>query len=224
MSDKADGRYVYCVVKDKKGKSIKTKTVSLRMKATITSQPKAVQVKKGETAKVTLKAKGTGLKYKWYVKNSGATKYTKSSINKSYYSVQMSDTVNGRYVYCVVTDKYGKTAKSKTVQLKQQITPLYVAKQPESAYAAVGDEVSFAVVAAGGKAPYTYRWEYVSTDVANWQEAEGEVLTEGLQNLFLFRTTSDTFDKRYLFRCLITDASGAEVSSSVAWVNLLVAE
>ena len=117
MSEKVNGRRVYCVVTDKYGKTVQTKTVILRMAATITTQPKDVTVAKGKTAKVTVKAVGDDLTYTWYVKNEGASKFSKSSVTKATYSVKMSSKVDGRQVYCVVTDKYGKTVKSNTVTL-----------------------------------------------------------------------------------------------------------
>lgn len=124
MTDATKNRKVYCVVKDKTGKSIKSRTVVLRMKATITKQPKTIYLKTGKTGKVIVKAKGDGLKYRWYIKNSGSSKYTKSSVKKSTYSVTMNAKTNGRRVYCVITDKYGKTAKTKTVVVKKKkITP-----------------------------------------------------------------------------------------------------
>ncbi len=120
MSNTVKNRSVYCVITDKYGNSVKTDVVQLRMKATITTQPKITYTKSGETAKVTVGAAGDGLKYTWYVKNAGATMYVKSSITTATYSVKMSNTVKNRSVYCVVTDKYGNTAKTNTVQLKMK--------------------------------------------------------------------------------------------------------
>ena len=120
MSDKVKGRRVYCIVKDKYGKKVQSKTFLLRESVSIVTQPKTVSVKKNATAKVSVKASGDGLKYTWYVKDAGAKKYTKSSITKSTYSVKMSTKVKNRLVYCVVKDKYGKTVKSTTVKLKMK--------------------------------------------------------------------------------------------------------
>ena len=120
MSDKVKGRRVYCIVKDKYGKKVQSKTFLLRESVSIITQPKTVAVKKSATAKVSVKASGDGLKYTWYVKDAGAKKYTKSSITKSTYSVKMSSKAKNRLVYCVVKDKYGKTVKSTTVKLKMK--------------------------------------------------------------------------------------------------------
>ena len=120
MNDKAKDRYVYCVVTDKYGNSVKSKTVVLRMAATITTQPKDVSVEEGKSAKVTVEAVGDELTYTWYFKNEGSSKFSKSSITKATYSAKMSDKVDGRQVYCVVTDKYGKTVTSNTVTLSMK--------------------------------------------------------------------------------------------------------
>ena len=48
------------------------------------------------------------------------SKYSKSSVTTSTYSVKMTSKVNGRYVYCVVKDKYGKTVKTVTVRVKMK--------------------------------------------------------------------------------------------------------
>ncbi len=120
MTSKVKDRRVYCVVTDKYGKKVQTNTVILRQAASVVTQPKSVKVANGKTAKVTVKAGGDGLKYTWYVKDAGKTKYVKSSITKSSYSVKMTSKVNGRRVYCVVKDKYGKTVQTVTVKLSKK--------------------------------------------------------------------------------------------------------
>ena len=120
MSSRVKNRQVYCVVKDKYGKTVKSNTVTLRMAATITTQPETTYTKSGSNTKVTVKAAGDGLTYTWYYKNAGAEKFSKSSIKTAIYSVKMSSTVKNRQVYCVIKDKYGNTVKTKTVTLKMK--------------------------------------------------------------------------------------------------------
>ena len=87
--------------------------------AKITTQPVNVAVASGKTAKVTVKATGDGLKYQWYYAKKGSSKFKKiSSAKAATYSLKMTSSTNGRKVYCVVTDKYGVSVKSKTVTLK----------------------------------------------------------------------------------------------------------
>ena len=120
MSSAVKGRRVYCVITDKFGKKVQSKTFILRESVSIVTQPKTVTVKKNATAKVTVKAAGDGLTYTWYVKNAGAKSFSKSSVKSASYSVKMTATTKNRQVYCVVTDKYGKTVKSSTVTLKMK--------------------------------------------------------------------------------------------------------
>ena len=120
MDASRSGRQVYCVITDKYGNTVTTKTVTLSVKATITAQPKSVTVSGGKTAKITVGAAGEGLTYKWYYKNKGATKFSLSSVKTSAYSTKMSTAVNGRQVYCVVKDKFGNTVKTNTVTLKRK--------------------------------------------------------------------------------------------------------
>ena len=120
MNATTKNRKVYCVVKDKWGNTVKTKTVTLREAVSVTAQPKTVTVKKGATAKTTVKASGDGLTYTWYYKNASASKFTKASTKSATYSVKMNATTKNRKVYCVVKDKWGNTVKTKTVTLKMK--------------------------------------------------------------------------------------------------------
>jgi len=225
MSDKVHGRYVYCVVTDKYGKTDKSKTVVLRQQATIVTQPKNVTVAKGETAKVTVKAAGDGLTYQWYIKNAGGSKYSKSSITKSTYSVKMSDSVNGRYVYCIVTDKYGKTERSKTVVLKQSSTPLTITMQPESVTANVGDEVGFGIVVKGGVKPYTYQWQYTDNKMGEWASVPDKaVIVTGDMVSAVLTASEVAFKYEFRVRCIVTDAAGNKVISNVAHLERRVAD
>ena len=120
MTAKVSGRKVYCVITDKYGEKVKTKTVSLSKKDSlaITEQPTSVKVSRGKTAKVTVVATGEGLKYQWYVKNPGSSKYSKSSITGPTYKVKMTAKISGRKVYCVISDKYGNKVKSEVAALR----------------------------------------------------------------------------------------------------------
>ena len=120
MRDLSNNRRLLCIVKDKYGKTVQSETVVIRMAATITAQPQRVTAIKGEVAEATVKAAGTDLTYQWYIKNVGSEKFVKSSITDATYTVTMSEKVDGREAYCVVTDKYGKTARSSIITFTMQ--------------------------------------------------------------------------------------------------------
>ena len=119
MSDAVDGRQVYCVVTDQYGNSATSETATLRRMAAlaITSQPQDCTVANGEKASTTVVAQGQGLSYQWYVKNKTATRFSKSSVTKNTYSVTMSDKVDGRQLYCIVTDDKGNTVQTRTATM-----------------------------------------------------------------------------------------------------------
>ena len=122
MSKAWHGAKFYCVVTDKYGTSVKSSVVTLKMaqKATITTQPTNATAQSGKVVKVTVKATGDGLKYQWYYAKKGSSTYKKiSGATTATYSAKMSSSVNGRKVYCLVTDKYGNKVKSSVVTLRQ---------------------------------------------------------------------------------------------------------
>ena len=99
----------------------------------ITTQPKSVTVASGETAKVTVKASGDGLTYAWYYKNAASANFVKTnSFTGNTYTTAMNSDRAGRQIYCVVTDKYGKTVKSNTVVLRMTAS---IITEPTNAYA-----------------------------------------------------------------------------------------
>ena len=120
MSEKSKNRRVLCKAFDKNGNMLKTESVQLRETVSIKTQPKSVTVAKGQSARVTVKASGDGLRYVWYFKNASGTKYSKSSIKTASYSVKMSSAANGRKLLCYVYDKYGNKVQTKTVVIKMK--------------------------------------------------------------------------------------------------------
>ena len=123
MTSARNGRRVLCKVYDKYGNMVQSDSALLKMKQTvkITSQPQSVTVAKGATAKVTVKATGDGLTYRWYYKDAGSSEYVyTSSFKGNTYSVTMTAARNGRRVLCRVYDKYGNSVKSNSALLKMK--------------------------------------------------------------------------------------------------------
>lgn len=160
MSSARSGRRVYCKIVDKYGNSVKTNSVVLYMgnPLKITKQPSSVGVLNGETAKVSFTAKGDGLKYYWYYKNKGDSKFTRTtSFTSNYYKVTMSNDRSGRQVYCLVKDKYGNKVKTDVAVLSKG-TPVKITEQPSSVTVHKGEtaKVSFTAKGDGLK----YKWYY----------------------------------------------------------------
>lgn len=202
VSDKSHNRYLYCIVKDQYGNEVKTKTVLMRRKATITTQPKNTYVKEGATAKLTVKAMGDGLTYQWYVKNAGQSTYSKSSVTSATYSTTMSDKAHGRYVYCIVTDKYGKTAKTTTVLMRRTAT---IITQPKTTYAKQDATAKLAVGAKGDG--LTYTWYIKNAGQTKYSKSSVTSATYSV-------TMSDKVHGRSVY-CVVTDKYGNSEKSAV---------
>lgn len=211
VSKSNDGRKIYCVITDKDGNSVTSDTVTVGIaKAEITKQPKNSSAHPGKKVSTSVTATGKGLKYQWYVCKAGSTKFSKSSITSKTYSTTMDKSRDGRKVYCVVTDKNGYTAKSKTVtlrMLKPEIT-----QQPENCYTPIGETASTSVAVSGEG--LKYQWYFKDAGTSKFSKASTTKSTYKVK-------MSDKRNGRKIY-CVITDSYGASVTS--ATVTLKVPE
>ena len=205
MSSKVDGRQVYCVITDKNGNSVKSATVTFTMmKAVkITSQPKDVTVANGKKASTSIKATGEGLKYQWYIKNAGQTKFSKSSLTGTTYSTTMSSKVDGRQVYCVVTDKNGNSVKSDIITLTLK-HPLKITTQPQNVTVADGKKASTSIKATGDG--LKYQWYIKNAGQTKFSKSSLTGTTYSV-------TMSSTVNGRQVY-CVVTDQYGNTVQSN----------
>lgn len=207
MSEKSMGRSVRCVVTDKYGNEVQSDSVVLHMNASIITQPKNTYTKSGSTAKVTLKAAGDDLTYEWYIKNAGQKKYTKSSVTKSTYSCKMNEKSKDRYVYCIVTDKYGNTVKSKTVVLRMAAT---ITTQPKSVSVEEGKSAKVTVKAVGDE--LTYTWYFKNEGSSKFSKSS---ITKATYSVKM----SDKADGRQVY-CVVTDKYGKKVTSNTVTLSM----
>ena len=205
MSEKSKDRRVYCVITDANGEEVKSKSVILREAASITTQPKDACVQSGKSAKVTVKASGDELTYQWYFKNAGSSKFTKSSVTKASYSAKMSDKVKDRQVYCVVTDAYGKTAKTKTVVLRMAAT---ITEQPQNTCGNYGDTLRSPLKANGDG--LSYQWYVKNAGSSKFSKSS---VTSATYSCKLNEKSSG----RQIY-CIVTDAYGNTAKSATATV------
>lgn len=206
MTSAKSGRQAYCVVTDKYGNKEKSDVVTFQATSNlkITKQPKDVQVNSKQTASVTVKAQGDGLKYQWYVKDPGKTTFTKSSVKKATYSFKMTSAKSGRQVYCVITDKFGNSVKSSTVTMKLK-SKVKITQQPEDASAAAGAKVSTTVKASGDG--LKYQWYVKDPGQSKFSKSSVKKAT------YSFTLTSAKSGRQVY--CLITDKYGNKVKSDI---------
>ncbi len=215
MNTSRHGRQVYCKITDKYGNTVKTKTVTLSMRKTlkIMKQPVNASAYSGNTTKVTVKASGFGLKYSWYYKDSGASSFSKTTTFKgSAYQVKMNSSRHGRQIYCKITDKYGKTVKTKAVTLSLRKTPK-ITKQPTSVSAYVGDEAKVSVGASGEG--LTYSWYYKNAGAKSFAKTS---TFKG--NTYKIEMTASRHGRQVY--CVVTDKYGKELKSKTVTFSALL--
>ena len=207
MNSSVKNRMVYCIVTNEHGASIKSNQVTMRMAATITKQPVNASAAVGKKVSVKLSAVGDGLTYTWYYKNAGATKFSKSSVTSSTYSTTMNTTVDGRQIYCVVKDWYGKTHKSDTVTIG--ITAK-ITKQPTTGYAANGSTVKVSTKASGDG--LTYTWYYKNAGATTYSKSS-------LTSATYSTTMNPTVRNRQVY-CVIRDMYGNELKTDTVTLRM----
>jgi hypothetical protein len=210
MSDTVDGRQIYCVIIDKYGNSVTTRTATLTKSVglAIVKEPEDVEVSLGETAVVSVEATGAGLTYRWYLKNKKANKYSKSSVTKSTYSVTMSDAVDGRSLYCVVKDQSGNKVLTRTVTLSRK-EGLAIVKEPVDVVASNGNKVTvtFEVVGEG----LTYQWYLRNRNGSAFSKSS---VTKNVYSV----TMSDAVNGREVY-CVVKDKHGNMVTTQTVTLS-----
>ncbi len=213
MNSTRAGRRVFCIITDKYGNSIKSKTVTLYMGncVNITVQPTSVRVANGKEATVKVKATGDGLTYKWYYANKGSNTFAyTSSFKGDSYSVNMNSTRAGRKVYCVVTDKYGNSVKTNTVTLNMG-NCVNITVQPTSVRVANGKEATVKVKATGDG--LTYKWYYANKGSSTF------TYTSTFKNNTYSVSMNSTRAGRKVY-CVVTDKYGNSVKTNTVTLNI----
>ena len=99
--------------------------------------------------------------------------------------------------------------------------PLTLKTEPAGVTAKEGDTVSFKVEAEGGKKPYTYQWSYRNTSLIGYKQMQNNDENKGVATDTLSVTlSSNHFNHKYEYRCIVTDAEGNSVTSEVAGLTL----
>ena len=191
----------------------------------ITKQPSNLTVTYGNggTFSVTATSSKTPLRYQWYRCDKNGYNY--SIKENSWYTGGSTSTftvkktsgedMNG-YVYCcVITDAAGKqvTSNKVTLTVLQPAGALTITTQPKDGSAKKGafNCVTYTVAVQGGKAPYSYQWQF-SRDGVSWGSFGYQE-----QNYF---TVAHAETSGY-YRCEIKDATGAKVTSNKAAFKVL---
>ena len=212
LSTTNSGRYVRCIVTDKYGAKKTSNAAYMKISSlAITAQPVNASGKIGDLVKFTVTAKGPSITYQWQLSDDKGTTWRDSSNKTAEYATTLSNTNNGRYVRCVVTDKYGNSVKSNAVSMSVKAgTPLAITTQPSPVTALTGDLVTFTVKATGDG--LTYQWQLSDDQGKTWRNSSNKTAT--------YSTTLNTTNSGRYVRCVVTDKYGASKKSDAAYMKI----
>ena len=212
------GREIYCVVTDKYGNSVTSRTAVLGVEypegyapPVITRQPQDAYAGFNQTAVTDFEATGDGLTYQWYFKNPGKDTWTRSSLKGTGYSVLITKSKSGREVKCIITDRYGNTAETEPATLYYAAPAGYelkITNQPRDAAADLGETVSVSVTAEGDGV--SYQWYFRNANSDKWNRSG---IKTGTYAVEMTKTRSG----RELY-CVVTDAYGERIESDHAFL------
>ena len=213
-NDSWDGMQVRCKITDRKGMVLTSDaaTVTIVDAPVITLQPRNVTAAPGAVVNFEVAAEGTGLKYQWYFKKSGATGWSKwNSHTDASTSGTANDSWNGMQVFCRVTDANDISTDSSaaTVTIRQTIT---ITSQPANVRTAPGLAVTFEIAASGKS--LTYQWYYKKAGASSWS------LWKSHTGASFTVTANDTWNGMKVY-CRVTDSTGAFLNSDSATVTLI---
>ena len=209
----SNGCQYRCVVTNAAG-SVTSSAATLTVTAalpTITSNPVSASVAVGQTVTFKVVASGSNLSYQWQYKKAGATSWTdwagKTSATLSFKGVATS---NGCQYRCVVTNAAGSVTSSAATLTVATSSLATISTQPKSASVAVGQTVSFKVVASGSN--LSYQWQYKKVGQSTWTNWAGKT---SATLSFKGVTTSNGCQ----YRCVVSNDYGT-VTSSVATLTV----
>ena len=202
-----DGIKLRCKVTDGAGQSLYSTAaaVTLTQEFKIITQPADVVVKAGDTAKFTVKASGTGLKYQWYFRKSGcSSSWTLwNGHTTATTTATANDTWDNMQVYCKVTDASGKTLNSNTA--------LVTIMTVKELHLSPGTQLTLKNTASGDE--FTYQWYYKKKGQTAWSKWNGHNTPE------LKVTSNDTWDGM-MIHCAIIGSGGRDINRTYYQVTL----
>lgn len=176
-------------------------------KVKITTAPKTTYAKEGGTAKVTVKASDSGLKYQWYIKNAEEKSYKKSVITKATYSTKMGSHAHNRLLYCVITDQYGNRMQTNTVRLRRAASIL---TQPKTVTVKSGQLAKTTVKAVGDG--LKYQWYFKNAGQKAYAKSS---ITKATYSVKMGSQSRN----RSLY-CVVTDQYGKTVKTTTVTLKM----
>ena len=170
----------------------------------IEEQPENQMVPMGSKATVGVEASGTGLSFEWFIKVPGSKDfYSFTTLQR--WNMTVTEQFSGCQVYCVITDKNGKSVTTDTITITgyQQAVIL---TQPQDVTAGTNAPAQMEVIAEGDG--LTYDWFIKKTSDTAFVRAN-------CQNSVFTITMSQAYDGAEAY-CIVKDAYGTTLQTETA--------
>lgn len=208
-----DGQQYRCKITDADGNTVFSNAAVMSVRASeviITSQPAAIENGiVNQLYTVSVAAEGDNLTYRWQYSTDGGETWQNSwntGYNTETVQVRLYAYRNGYQYRCLVTSGLKNTVITEPAQLNLQKASAQVVSQSSHVTAAVGELVEFSVEASGTDLQYA------------WYRSNDQGVTWTKTYLSGFDTDTLSFcankNREAVFRCKVTDGSGAVVWSS----------
>lgn len=201
-----------CVVIDSAGNQTMTGFVDVLPSLSIQTQPVDSEAVFDEIAvfEVAVTGGNAPYTYQWEYRRDNASYYyavDNGSSKRLQVKVGLYDYLYNYKYRCVITDASGNEVTTKDVGFigTPEKWPLYVEEISDSCTIKAGQSTTISVKAAGGTAPYSYRWEKYDYDSETWSSA-------GSGRSKTVYTPSGEYSTN-TYRCIITDSEGNKVTS-----------
>ena len=178
----------------------------------ITAQPQDWTGALDEYPSISVTAEGDGLTYQWYFRDADGAGFRASAEKDEVYDpYPMSADRNGREVYCVLTDRYGRRVTTEHAFMRllvpEEAPALAVTAQPEDWYGFLGEYPSISVEIEGEG--LTYTWYYRDAGETDFKKSSDVDAAYDAYPLTTERAGREVY-------CVITDARGRRVTSDTA--------
>jgi len=174
----------------------------------VTGQPASVSVEEGKTAKFTVKASGTELKYQWQYSTDGGNTWKDSTMGDpktAVLSVEATAKRNGYCYRCKVTSGT-RTVTSSAAKLTVKPSSL-ITGQPVSVTVTEGRTAKFTVTASGSS--LKYQWQFSTDGGKTWKDS-----TMGNPKTATLSVEAAAKRNGYQYRCIITSGTVTVTSSA----------
>lgn len=223
-----------CIVTDATGFTKTASNMSVVPKTIpyLAYQPNTVRANHGEEVSFYARTRNSDATYQWYIKNDNTNGWKKIEPTDTWakgattstlkIQVEKADFISHCEYRCDVKNgTYGVVSNSAKILPRS----MYITANPENVVGKHGEKVQFKVVAEGGKAPYSYQWEFTYPSeildggylnvYKDYEWAEGEN-TDTLTVL----VDDNKMNSDCKFRCTVKDATGRKLTSKEAYIIL----